>query len=212
MGKLTQELLSLKMKFTADYAIDFDNRIISVYGELTEDIGTLLRMKYILIKEWWRTVEEKEFTDITLEISSYGGQIYSITAALDFYHELKLEGVTVNTKAQGICMSAATVLLAGGTGTRVATPRCKFMFHDLQIDGVGGTANQVQNTVKNITSEQFEMFQLYAEFSRRGLEKLSEKDLKTEAKKWMKKFTKDSFDHYISSEVALELNLIDSII
>jgi ATP-dependent protease ClpP protease subunit len=212
MSELSKELLTEKLKYISEFAINFDKRIIYVFGELNEDIGTNLRIKYDLLKQWWDRIEQKEFTDITLDIASYGGQIYSITAALDFYYELGLEGITVHTKAQGICMSAATVLLSGGTGTRMATPRCKFMLHDMQIDGVGGTASQVQNTVKNITSEQEEMFQLYAEFARKGKEPLTAKELKIEGKKWMKRFTKNSFDHYLTSDEAKELNLIDKII
>ena len=209
---LSEELLTQKLKYISEYAINLDNRIIYIFGELSEDIGTTLRVKYDLLKQWWDRVENKSFNDITLDIASYGGQIYSITAALDFYYELGLEGVTVNTKAQGICMSAATVLLSGGTGIRTATPRCKFMLHDMQIDGVGGTAMQVQNTVKNIGFEQMEMFMLYAEFARKGKEPLNEKDLKAEGKKWMKRFTKDSFDHYLTSAEVLKLNLIDKLI
>ena len=210
--ELSKELLAEKLKYISEYAINFDKRIIYVFGELNEEVGTNLRIKYDILKQWWNRIEKKEFSDITLDIASYGGQIYSITAALDFYYELGLEGVKVNTKAQGICMSAATVLLSGGTGERIATPRCKFMLHDMQIDGVGGTAMQVQNTVKNIGNEQMEMFTLYAEFARKGQEPLGEKELKAEGKKWMKRFTKDSFDHYLTSTEDLKLNLIDKIL
>jgi ATP-dependent protease ClpP protease subunit len=209
---LSQELLSSKMKFIADYAINFDEKTIHVFGELNEDIGASLRVKYDLLSQWWTNVEQKPITEITLDISSYGGSIYAIFAALDFYHELKTKGVLVNTRAHGLCMSAATVLLCAGTGERTALPRCKFMLHDVQIDGIAGTANQVAHTAKTITDEQMELFAMYAEFSRRGEEPLSEKDLFKEAKKWHKRFTKDGYDHYISSQEALELKLIDKIL
>lgn len=206
------EFLTDKMRYVSEYAINFDERIIYVFGELNEDIGTNLRVKYDLLKNWWEHVIKESFTDITLDISSCGGSIYSINAALDFYYELELKGIKVNTRAQGICMSAATVLLTAGTGERTAFPRCRFMFHDLQIEGVGGTANQVQHTAKTITEEQMELFALYAQYSRKGQEPLSEKELVKEAKKWHKKFTKDGFDHYITAKEAKELNLIDRII
>jgi ATP-dependent protease ClpP protease subunit len=207
-----KEYVMQKMKYNTEHALDLDTRVIYIFGELTEDIGTLLRIRYNIIKQWWNLVEEKEFSEIHLDISSFGGSIYAVNGALDFYHELNQEGVKVNTRAQGICMSAATVILSGATGERSSYPRCRFMLHDVQIDGVGGTANQVQSTAKNISDEQMELFSLYAQFSRRGKPELNEKDLLKETKKWLKRFTKDGSDFYISAKEARELNLIDRIL
>ena len=213
MSAKQKDFFAEKLKYSIEYGINFDKRIIYVFHELTEDIGTNLRIKYDLLKQWWKQVEEKEFKDITLDIASFGGSIYAITSALDFYDEvLREDGVTVNTKAQTICMSAATILLAGGTGERVATKRCKFMLHDIQVDGMGGTAKQMQSQMTNLSAEQIELFSFYAEFARRGKEPLSKKELEREAKKWLKKYTKDGIDHYISADEALELNLLDRIL
>ncbi len=210
---MSEKFFTEKLKHSAELGINFDKRIIHVFGELTADIGTNLRVKYNMISQWWKNVEQKDMPDLTLDISSYGGSIYSIFAALDFYDEvLREDNLLINTRAQGICMSAATILLAGGTGVRSATKRCKFMLHDLQIDGIGGTANQVQSTVKNISDEQLELFVLYAQYSRKGKEPLNEKDLMKEAKKWLKQYTRDSIDHYVSSDEVLKLNLIDQIL
>ena len=207
-----KDYYSEKLKYSSEYGLNFDDRIIYVYGILTEELGSILRMKYDLLKIWWKDVEQKSFTDITLDYSSFGGSSYAINAGLDFYYELKNKGILVNTRAQGVCMSATTVLLAGGTGERTSFPKTKFMLHDLQIEGVEGTANQVQHTVKTITDDQFEIFSYYAQFSRKNKEELDEKELKKEARKWQKKFTKDSFDHYISAQEILEMNLIDRIL
>lgn len=206
-------IFTQKLKYSAEYGINFDNRVIYVSSELTEDIGTTLRIKYDIIKQWYKHVEEKPLTEITLDIASFGGSIYAITSALDFYDELKREdNVLVNTKAQTICMSAATILVAGGTGTRVATKRCKFMLHDIQVDGMGGTAKQMQSAMLNLSSEQVELFSFYAEFARKGKEPLTEKELKKEAQKWLKKYTKDGIDHYVSAQEVMELNLIDRVL
>ena len=208
-----KESFQEKIKLIGEYSVDPDKRIIYVSGVLTEEIATELRLKYALIKAWWSDVKNEKFNDITLDISSFGGSIYAINAALDFYYGLEKEdGVLVNTKTQSICMSAATVLVAGATGTRTASPRCKFMLHDVQVEGMGGTANQVAHSAKNLAEEQMDMFKLYAQFSRRGKEIFTEKELATEAKKWHKRFTKDGYDFYISSDEVLKLNLIDSII
>lgn len=213
MEGLKEKFFAEKLKYSTEYGINFDKRIIYVMHELTEDIGTNLRVKYDLIKQWWKNIEKEEFHDITIDIASFGGSIYAITSALDFYEELKREdNVLVNTKAQTICMSAATILLAGGTGERTATKRCKFMLHDIQVDGMGGTAKQLQSLMTNLNEEQIELFSFYAEFARKGKEPLEPKELKKEALKWLKKYTKDGVDHYITSQKAMELNLIDRVL
>lgn len=202
-----------KLKYAAEYGINFDKRRIYLSQELTEDIGTNLRIKYDLIKQWWEHVEGKKFSDITLEISSFGGSIYAITSALDFYDEIKREdNILVNTKAHTVCMSAATILLAGGTGHRTATKRTKMMLHDLQImGGLDGSAKQLQSTMLNINEEQIEMFSYYAQFANKDVT-FTEKELEKEAKKWIKKYTKDNTEHYLSAQEMLDLKLIDEVL
>ena len=56
--------------------------------------------------------------DINLHISSYGGDVYSMLGLVDY---IRLLPVKVNTVALGTCMSAASVLLACGTGERRMT-------------------------------------------------------------------------------------------
>lgn len=209
---LSSELFTEKLKYISEYALNFDNKSIQVYGDLNEDIGVLLRVKYDLLKQWTEQVEKVELKEITLDISSFGGSIYAIFSALDFFHELMLEGVIVNTRAHGLCMSAATVLLAGGTGVRMSLPNCKHLLHDVQIEGVGGTATQVEHTTKQIVSDQLEMFKLYAKFANKGKEEFNEKDLIKEAKRWIKTYTKNSIDSYLSPTQMKDLHLIDVIL
>lgn len=206
-------IFNAKLKYNSEYGINIDKRVIYVFGELNEEIGTNLRMRYDILSLWYKEIENKKFEDITLDISSYGGNIHAITSTLDFYDEiLREDGVKVNTKAQGVCMSAATILLAGGTGDRMATQRCKIMLHDIQVDGMGGTAKQLQSAMDVLANDQIELFSFYAQFSRRDEGPLEQKELIKEAKKWLKKYTKDGIDHYISSKEALELKLIDKVL
>lgn len=201
-----------KLKYATEYGLNFDTRTIYVFNALTDEIGTNLRIKYDLIKQWWKNVECKEFSDITIDIASCGGDIYAITSALDFYDELKkYENVLVNTKAQTVCMSAATILLAGGTGERTCTSRTKFMIHDMQISGVDGSAKQFQNIMSNINDEQSELFSYYVLFANKN-KIFTDKELKKETLKWIKKYTKDNSEHYLSSKEMLELNLVDRIL
>lgn len=207
--------LEEKLKLLHEDGVDLENKIIYLWGELEESLGTILRVKSSVIKLFWEVEKKAQIEAITLDISSYGGSIYSIYGALDFYDELKFtDNILVNTKAQGICMSAATVLLCGGTGQRTATKRCKLMLHDIQTDGIGGTATQVKEYAKALDKEQKELFRFYAEFSkpRSTRAKLTEKQLQEETKKWMDKYASNSVDHYISAHQAKELKLIDKVI
>lgn len=204
-----------KIKFLNEDGIDLENKIIYLWGELEENLGTTLRVKSSVLRLFWEAEKKQSLTEISLDISSYGGSIYSIYGAIDFYDELKSEGILVNTKAQGICMSAATILLSGGTGVRSATKRCKFMLHDIQTDGgIGGTATQVKEYAKTLDKEQKELFRFYVEFSKNksSKKKMSEKELEDETKKWMTKYATNSVDHYISAQQAKDLRLIDKII
>lgn len=203
-----------KYKILIDDCIDLENKTIYLVGNLNEEAGTLLRMKYEALKLYWKEEKKKKIQDITIDITSFGGSVYAIYGAIDFYDEMKkYDKVLVNTIAHGICMSAATVLLSGGTGTRMASKRCKLMLHDMQIGGMEGTAKQLEEMMKNIKSEKAELFNFYAKFSQdKNKPELSGKKLKEEARKWIERFADNSLENYISSKEALQLKLIDKII
>jgi ATP-dependent protease ClpP protease subunit len=207
-----EKFLEEKLKYTSELAINFDERIIYLFAELEANLGTYLRVRFDLMKLWLHEIEDKKIHDITIDISSYGGNLDAVSGALDFYYEMSRHDILVHTRAQGVCMSAATILLAAGTGTRASYPHTKYMLHGVQVEGVEGTASQVKQTAKTISADELEFFSYYAKFSRRGQPELSEKELLRETKKWHKKYTKDSFDHYASAKEMLELKLIDSIL
>ena len=206
--------LDEKIKRLLEDGIDFEKKVIYLWGELEENLGTVLRTKYSALSTFWEIEKKVLLEDFVLDISSYGGSIYSIFGALDFFDEIKKEsGVLVNTKAQGSCMSAATFLLCGGTGTRMATKRCKLMLHDIQTDGISGTATQVKHHVKALEKEQTELFTMYAQYSRaKNTKPYTGAKLLEKIEEWKEQFANKSLDHYISAEEALKLKLIDKIV
>lgn len=215
-GKTENEKISFsdKYKMLLEDGIDLETRTIYLFGELNEDLGTILRIKYAALKLYWDEELKETFSDFTIDINSYGGSIYSINAALDFYDEVyKRDMVLVNTKTSGVCMSAATIILAGGTGKRTATKRTRFMFHDIQAGGVEGTATQVVQYAKDLGQEQKDFFGFYAQiyFKRNNIE-FTDDMLKKEIKKWQKKFTSKGVDHYLPVTEVHSLNLIDEIV
>jgi len=65
--------------------------------------------------------------DVTLNITSYGGDVYAMLGTIDYFNSLP---VKVNTHCVGACMSAAAVILACGTGKRSMTKNSTVMVHE----------------------------------------------------------------------------------
>ena len=65
--------------------------------------------------------------DITLNITSYGGDVYAMLGTIDYFKSLP---VKVNTHCVGACMSAAAVILSCGTGKRSMTKNSTVMVHE----------------------------------------------------------------------------------
>tara|TARA_B110000495_G_C22967144_1_gene567304 strand:+ start:72 stop:647 length:576 start_codon:yes stop_codon:yes gene_type:complete len=65
--------------------------------------------------------------DINMNITSYGGDVYAMLGLVDFIRSLP---VKVNTHCIGTCMSAASVLLACGTGVRSMSKNSTVMVHE----------------------------------------------------------------------------------
>jgi ATP-dependent Clp protease protease subunit len=79
--------------------------------------------------------------DVTLVISSYGGDVYAMLGTIDYFNSLP---VKVNTHCIGACMSAAAVILACGTGKRTMTENSTVMVHEGSAFEVGKTSDVIK--------------------------------------------------------------------
>jgi len=79
--------------------------------------------------------------DVTLVISSYGGDVYAMLGTIDYFNSLP---VKVNTHCVGACMSAAAVILACGTGKRTMTENSTVMVHEGSAFEVGKTSDVIK--------------------------------------------------------------------
>ena len=77
-------------------------------------------------------------TPINLNIASYGGDVYAMLGLVDYINGLS---VKVNTHCVGTCMSAASVLLACGTGKRTISPHGTVMVHEGSAFEAGKTSD-----------------------------------------------------------------------
>lgn len=194
------------------YGIDLTSATIFLAGEIDGNLSTALRIKYAMLKDYYR-VEKEPLKEINLVVNSYGGDANAITAVLDFFEELLANGVIVNVHAEGVCMSAASFIVAGATGVRKASRRCRFMVHEMQIEGVGGTATQTKASNLEIERMQKECYEIYTEIAfrkrKQAGEVIPQEAWDKELAKWEKLCVKET---YMSSEEAVEKGLIDMVV
>jgi ATP-dependent protease ClpP protease subunit len=190
-----------------DYGLNLDTATIYISGEITSALSIALRIKHDMLVEYYASIN-KPLKEINLIINSLGGDADAIFSTLDFYDELKKKGVLVNTKADGSCMSAATFIVCGGTGKRTATKRCRFMVHELQLAGIGGTHTQTKSLQVELDRMQSGYYETYAMTTKYRDKKPTKEQLNKEIALWEKRCAKET---YFGAKEALELGLIDEI-
>ncbi len=132
-------------------------------------------------------------TPINLNIASYGGDVYAMLGLVDYIRGLD---VKVNTHCVGTCMSAASVLLACGTGTRTITKHGTVMVHEGSAFEAGKTTD-VMKGVDHLKDLQKEINKIMAEVTNK------------DERFW--ELTQRN-DTYFNAESCLEYGLIDKII
>ena len=130
---------------------------------------------------------------INLNIASYGGDVYAMLGLVDYIRGLD---VKVNTHCVGTCMSAASVLLASGTGERTMSKHGTVMVHEGSAFEAGKTTD-VMKGVDHLKTLQKEINQLMGEITNK------------DANFW--ELTQRN-DTYLSAEQCLDYGLIDEIV
>ena len=131
--------------------------------------------------------------DITLVIASYGGDVYSMLGLVDYIRTLP---VKVNTMALGTCMSAASVLLACGTGERRMTTHSTVMVHE----GSAFEAGKVGDVMKGVD---------HLKDLQKDINSLLDDVTKKDANFWEMIQRNDT---YLTAEQCLEYGIIDKIL
>ena len=130
--------------------------------------------------------------DITMNITSYGGDVYAMLGLVDFIRSLP---VKVNTHCIGTCMSAASVLLACGTGVRSMSKNSTVMVHEGSAFEAGKTTD-VMKGVDHLKDLQKNINSILGEVSNK------------DAAFW-KKIQRN--DTYLTAQMCLEYGIIDKI-
>jgi ATP-dependent Clp protease protease subunit len=172
-----------------DYAIDLEDSIIYLIGEIGDyslyDIMTRAR---IIIKNR----KKGDMSSINLIINSQGGDLYEMMGIVDYIRNLN---VKVNTICRGSAMSAAAVILACGTGERVASKHSTIMFHEASSFNMGKQSDLKAN-VKHVDTVEGMTNTLLAEKTKKDAI-------------WWKE--NQRVDMYITAQEAFELGVIDKI-
>lgn len=129
----------------------------------------------------------KTHDNIKLCINSGGGGLYSGFAGMDYIRSLVLQGFNIETIAYGICASAATFLLMGGS-KRSMGKNAYILIHQMS-DTIGGTFGELQSSMKNNKKHMKHFRRLYLEHTsvpEEYLEKLLTKDIVLSANKCLR--------------------------
>jgi ATP-dependent Clp protease protease subunit len=161
------------------------HRDIYLHGEVNDALALAIGAA---IQEY----NEQGSQEIVMHISSYGGSVYAGLQIYDYMHSSK---APIKTICEGSCMSMAAYLLSWGN-TRQAYPNATIMFHQVHTQAQG-SLHDVRDGVLEAQRLQDRMNTITMLHS--GLEKNTLIAL-------------ESFDDFMSPEIAKKYGLIDTII
>jgi len=132
--------------------------------------------------------------DVSLYISSPGGDVYS---GMAIYDTMRTISCDVATYSVGLTASMATVLLCGGTrGKRYALPNSTILIHQPSGTG-GGQASDIEIQAREILRVRKRLHEIIAEHTRQPYEKV---------------LTDADRDYWMDAKQAVEYGLVDEVL
>jgi ATP-dependent Clp protease protease subunit len=192
--QVDEELESPYDTVSQQLATQLDLRDSVIY--LNDDIGEntlvdlMIRVRAILNNRTSDTRNEP----INLIINSNGGDVYEMLGIIDYIESLS---VPVNTICRGRAFSAAAVILACGTGIRMASKRSCVMFHESISFMDGIKISDMSAYINNLNSLENDVCNLLASKSNKNAD-------------WWKQQQKT--DLFLSAEQLKQYGIIDEII
>tara|TARA_R110000744_G_scaffold71722_6_gene144592 strand:+ start:9211 stop:9825 length:615 start_codon:yes stop_codon:yes gene_type:complete len=172
------------------HGLDINDSIIYIIGDIKEftfyDLCTKCRT---LLRE---RPDSKDAEPITIVMNSTGGCMFEMFGIIDYIQSLK---VKVNVIVRGQAMSAAAMILACATGSRICSRHSTIMLH--QASGnQSGKNSDMQASAKQYKKMEEDALRLLADSTKKDID-------------WWRENTKT--DMFVSADEALELGLIDLI-
>ncbi len=169
--------------------VDYNDSIIFLNDDITDSTLTdlIIRMRSLLQNR------EDKTAPVNLMINSPGGDVHEMLGIIDYIESLD---VKVNTICRGRAFSAAAIILACGTGSRMMSKRSTVMFHQ-SSSFLGGKMSDISAYLDNVKNIEKTIYDI-----------LADKTNKDQA--WWKDNMKS--DLYLTAEQLKEFNVIDEII
>jgi ATP-dependent Clp protease protease subunit len=162
-------------------------RIVFLGQEVEDGIANLIAAQLLFLDA------EGPEKDIYLYVNSPGGSAYAGMAIYDAMQYVKAD---VSTVCLGMGMSAAAMILAGGTkGKRYALPNAKIMIHQ-GSGGFRGSPADIQIAAREILAQTERMAEIIAHHSGQSVEQV------------MKDIDRDRF---MTPQEAVDYGLVDAI-
>ena len=170
------------------YSRLLNERIVFLGTPINEDIANLIVAQLLHLES------EDPDKDISIYINSPGGSVY---AGLAIYDTMQFIKPDVQTICVGVAMSMGALLLAGGAkDKRMALPNAKILIHQVS-GGFSGQAADIEIHAREIIDIRRKLDEIIAKHTKQPLEKVSHDTDR---------------DYFMSSEEAVEYNIIDRVI
>jgi len=169
--------------------VDYNDSIIFLNDEINDTTLTdlIIRMRSLLQNR------EDKTAPVNLMINSPGGDVHEMLGIIDYIESLD---VKVNTICRGRAFSAAAIILACGTGSRMMSKRSTVMFHQ-SSSFLGGKMSDITAYLDNVKNLEKSIYDILA-------------DKTSKDQVWWKDNMKT--DLYLTAEQLKEYNVIDTII
>jgi ATP-dependent Clp protease protease subunit len=176
-------------------------RSYDIYSRLLKDriifLGTAIddQVANVMIAQLLFLESDDPDKEINLYINSPGG---STTSGLAIYDAMQHIKAPVNTLCVGLAASMGAVLLAAGTGSRMALPNARVMIHQPWMQGgVGGQVTDIEITARELIHTKERMAEILAKHTGQPLERIK---ADTERDRWL------------SADEAVEYGLVDKVV
>ena len=131
------------------------DRIIFLGSEINDDVANVISAQLL-----W--LEQQSDKDITIQIASPGGSIYSGYTILDSMTYISPD---ISTVSMGMTASMATIIASSGTkGKRFILPHTRFLIHQ-PLGGTKAQCSDIQIEAKEIQTLKEELTQILADNS-----------------------------------------------
>lgn len=188
LDELKNDPASLLFK-QIDYNVNLINRTIVLEDEIDTYTPYFISQRVDAIVQATGDAQ----TPITINITSYGGDIYGMLGAIDTIKSLPMQ---INTVGRGAVMSAAAWILAAGTGTRSMTENAVVMIHEIS-KLMDGTSKDILTEAAHLKELQDRVFRIFGDLTNR------------DSAYWKRN---SKVNLYLTAEKCLEHGIIDNII